>query len=347
MRLKSFHGATMFDAMSQVRRELGSEALIVSTFEGEDGVRITAALQRDEKTESQTTSFYGKMNHFRQLEVASRLLHLHRVPDSLIEATMKKLSPKISYNEGDRHILNEGLFDDIITYRPLLQNGLIDPLLSAWMFVGASGVGKTVAIAKYAAEALTFNIPVEVITCDATKAGAIAQLETYMNALELNLTVCRTPDELGVKLEEYAGQALILIDTPGTNYRSESETSRLFDYIVRLKQPPVYVTTAGGEAEEESDRYQVFHSLGCTRHIITKIDASKRLAGGLVPLLTQSMSLCGMTESPLISDPVIHANSHNFHKMLTNYYETPEILEGVQEQGEGDDNSYKTEIQAY
>jgi flagellar biosynthesis protein FlhF len=45
MRLRSFHGTNISEAMRQVRDALGTDAIIVATREDEDGgVRITAAM---------------------------------------------------------------------------------------------------------------------------------------------------------------------------------------------------------------------------------------------------------------------------------------------------------------
>ena len=48
MRLRSFSGRTMNEAMSLVRQHLGADAIIVSTQEDEDGLMsVTAALEAD------------------------------------------------------------------------------------------------------------------------------------------------------------------------------------------------------------------------------------------------------------------------------------------------------------
>lgn len=45
MRLRTYHGASVGDVMNAIRREMGPEAFIVSTVEGYNGVKITAALE--------------------------------------------------------------------------------------------------------------------------------------------------------------------------------------------------------------------------------------------------------------------------------------------------------------
>ncbi len=46
MQLKSYHAGSMRDVMRLVRDELGDEAVLVFSIEGDDGqVRITAALE--------------------------------------------------------------------------------------------------------------------------------------------------------------------------------------------------------------------------------------------------------------------------------------------------------------
>ncbi len=48
MRLRSFTGKTMSDALAHVRQHLGDDAVIVATQEDEDGsMRVTAALDED------------------------------------------------------------------------------------------------------------------------------------------------------------------------------------------------------------------------------------------------------------------------------------------------------------
>ena len=50
MRLKSFTAKTMKEAMQMVRDELGENAVIVATREESGGVRVTAALEQEERS---------------------------------------------------------------------------------------------------------------------------------------------------------------------------------------------------------------------------------------------------------------------------------------------------------
>jgi len=74
MRLRLFRAATTPDALARVRKELGPDALILSTRRVTDGVEITAALEPLQLVGAKT----GQVN-----------VYLHRSPQARLVVTIQ------------------------------------------------------------------------------------------------------------------------------------------------------------------------------------------------------------------------------------------------------------------
>ena len=126
------------------------------------------------------------------------------------------------------------------------------------MFVGCTGVGKTIALAKYAAELVANDIDVDVITCDVDKIGAVDQLKGFTNILDVPLDICRTTEEMLEVISRKERYKVTLIDTPGINPHDHNELSEALQRILAMKVSPIYVTNAGLDSAEELERGKVF-----------------------------------------------------------------------------------------
>lgn len=83
-------------------------------------------------------------------------------------------------------------------------------------FVGPSGVGKTTTLAKVAAAAiLNDSQSVGLITLDAHRVGAAAQMNAYAEMLSVPLRVVRKREHARRAIGELADCDLLLVDTPG------------------------------------------------------------------------------------------------------------------------------------
>ena len=109
------------------------------------------------------------------------------------------------------------------------------------MLVGEPGVGKSIAIAKLAAQAIMANKSVHVITCDHMKAGAIHQQLAYAKVMNLRLSVAKSPEQLAKIVSACQQFDVVLIDTPGINPFDYNELKMLAQYIIAIGRTPTLV----------------------------------------------------------------------------------------------------------
>lgn len=309
MRLKTYHGATIRDVMKAVRTELGHEALIVSTLETDNGVRITAALEKQEGSALKTSDPKNSLQD--SVEEFVLALKAHGLPEEMIKELLDN-------NQWQDLFQSDSVWDVFFSYSPLMFDSFSQDSFEPIMLVGSPGAGKSVTIAKLATQALLSGRFVHVMTSDSKKAGAVSQLKTYMEALGLKLTVALTTDDMKRGIQATPEKSIILIDTPGINTCDTTEVSRIANTISSTKISPIWVCPAGEHPDECLDKMTIFQSLGCKRMLISKLDMVRRAAGALSCALDKGISLVGFSNSPLIADEIIFANSHSFREILTN-----------------------------
>ncbi len=190
MRLKSYTAATMAEAMSLVREELGENAIIVSTQRSSDGqgVHITAALE-EPGSDDDVAKALADEDSTPFAERVREALTYHGVPPRLIE---KMIVTARSVEVGSPTMACAAALEDHCDFAPLPERKAPRP----FMLVGPPGSGKTITVAKLAARARLAGRPVGVITTDTVRAGAVEQLTAFTSILEVEINQVRGPDML-------------------------------------------------------------------------------------------------------------------------------------------------------
>lgn len=309
MKIKTYTALTVAEAMETVRREFGSEAIILSSQHTSEGVRLTVGVEEKISDLAVAEVLYG--THENQLQRRIRQsLEKHRLPSILIERIMTQVNQSSRTDMSD--ILTEAL-DKVFHFSPL-------PPVSnrAFMLVGASGCGKTIAVAKMAVKAKIDGKRVSVITTDIKRAGAIEQLEAFTKILELNLFKIRKPSALKQAIDVVREQSdLILIDTPGINPFLDNEMKFLQDLKKDMDGlEPVLVASAGMDAYETSEMAERFLSLGCSRMLVTRLDLSRHLGSVLFAASNNGLSLCDVGISPKVSEGLCKMSARALAELL-------------------------------
>lgn len=312
MRLKTFTADTLSEAMTQVRRELGVDAVIVSTFQGKRGVRITAALEHAPPTLCKEEKGSSVLS---ALETTVRLLERQHLPREISELILGRIS------QLDNDILSQNVatvFEKIFSFSSLLYpRATSNKRPQAFMLVGPTGSGKTLATAKLATEYILAGWHAAIITTDGEKAGARQQLSRFAEVLKVPLSIVGDTKELCYSLEKHPADAVVFVDTTGFNPTSAQDLERLSEWAYVLKYPPVLVMPAGLDVYEALDLIEIVkEGLGITCFIHTKVDCCQRFGAMLGAMSKGELHLAYFGCGPELGTRLRPASAINMVEIL-------------------------------
>lgn len=309
MRLRVYTAETVADAMRQIRRELGDDAVIVSTETDEDGeVRITAALDDQDEAEL-IAELAGGAAPPAAHPVLVEALAFHGVPEDLARDLVGLAAGD---GGGDAVLLLEGALADGFDFAPVNLGRPARPL----MMVGIPGAGKTVTAAKLAARATIAGRAVRVISTDTFRAGARAQLAAFTDILGTELVDADGPDELRRALDAGPPEALVLIDTAGVNPFDRAEMAAAARLVEAGRAEPVLVTAAGGDPIEAAEIAACFAPLGVRRLVATRLDVARRLGGLLAAARSGPFSFAEASASAQVAHGLTHFTAGLLARLL-------------------------------
>jgi flagellar biosynthesis protein FlhF len=313
MRLKTLIAPTMGQAMDLLRRELGDDAIIVSTETTDSGTKIVAAVEEDEpevpsvgavNADPLDQSFSGD-----PIDIIHEALLLHGLPNRLLERLIDT-----SFVVGADHPLEAlaGALGQIFTFEPLVAGGPSQPL----MLIGAPGAGKTVSTAKLAARAVFAKRKVRLITTDTVRAGGIEQLEVFARIMKLPIHIAETDRQLARIVDGAPAEEYVLIDTPGINPYSPRDMAEITSLTKAVPAEPILVMPAGGDVVDAMEQAQEFASLGITRLLVTRLDMVRRLGSVLAAADAAKLAFSDCSVTPAVADGLNPLDPLGLAKML-------------------------------
>lgn len=349
MKIKKYEVYDMKEALTLIKRELGPDAVILSTRKinknnsygifSRPMIEVTAAIDYEAKKEYKIPQKFTEIekenkSSFDTEKIVETInsLGLHKfeslVNDVLeIKRQLLEMKSVISDNvisEIEPHlkeiyqILLKNGVDDLITYKFLkrIENrvpatagktqlkNIITQLLSELIpverdyfstirqkvlaLVGPTGVGKTTTIAKIAANlALKLNKKVCLISIDTFRIGAVEQLKTYSEIIDVPLYVASNPEELREIVSEVGHYDYILMDSMGRSQFDSEQIVELKKFLdVSTNISVALVLSMSSNHLELQDIYDRYAKLLPNYVVFTKLDET-RYFGPLIniPLL--------------------------------------------------------------
>ncbi|MEZ5862154.1 MAG: hypothetical protein R3D28_24825 [Geminicoccaceae bacterium] len=298
MRLRVFEGRTVQEAMTQLRRAMGDDAVILATEEGGGVVRVTAA--RDNAGDDLADILTAGTS----LEVLERLavvLRGHRVAPALIERLC--VAARESGSRDAEEVLAFALAAHCRFAAIGHQAGR--PLVVA----GAPGVGKTVMVARLAAAARLAGRPVRVASTDRGRRGGTAQLEALLAAMGVELeTLPSAPAAVD-------RDALLLVDTEAAHPLRPDALAGAAGVAQQLGGELLPVFAAETCAFEAHDQALAWRALGATRFLVARLDTVRRL-GLLLAVADAGLACAGAGISPLVGEPLKPLTAGNLARLL-------------------------------
>jgi flagellar biosynthesis protein FlhF len=262
MRLKIYRAPNVADAMAQLRRELGPEALILSTKRVAGGVELTAAI-----------------------DTADEQIPAPAAPeafDAAYHGVPATLAAKLS---------GGALADKLRTSLRFaaLPAGIL-------IVVGHPGAGKTLSVARLATRSVLAGARPLVITADSRRAGGAEELAAYTRLLGLTLLVAGSPAMLTRALGQAEPGSAVLIDTAGIDPFNTADTDALAALMAvagagrmtACAQPggAVLVMQAGAHPDEAAEQAEAFRRLSVSHLLPTRLDMTRRLGSVLTAAAT-------------------------------------------------------------
>lgn len=320
MRLKTFHAANLAQALDQVRDHFGQDAAILSTQEHDSGgFTVTAAIDACEPAPvaPPTTAPVPEPEPDEHDEIADALEH-HRIPPGLSQRLLTSIT---GFGPADKRTLLTKALDQLMGFHDITRPGRLSAG-QALLLVGPSGAGKTATLAKLCAMAKLRGVPTRIATLDFESAGAQEQIAAFAAVLETPLDCVAEPKQLA-RLRQSTKDALLLVDTVGTNPFSQQEIVRCAEIVAALGVRPILVLPAGGDPVESAETALVFAELGANRLIATRMDASRRLGGVLSAAFAAELALSAGGVSPMVGNGLSGLSARGLANALISRAPTP------------------------
>jgi len=303
MRLRIFEAPTTPQAMAEMRRVLGADAIIVATQETGSGVRLTAALDHEEE------------------DLGALLAPEAAAPPEAIE---RRLVHHGVLEAQRRTILDHAgaqapAEPQAMLARALEQCLAFAPIGRDWprplMLVGPPGAGKTATVAKLAAARRIAGSAVAVMTCDAGRAGGVAQLEQLLEPMQLTPVVAERPEALARARQALDEDTALIIDSTGFNPYRGDELGQIAEFLHAARAEPVVVLPAGASAEDTLELAANFRAIGAARALTTRLDIARRL-GSVIALGEAGLALAEASISPLIGKPLAALSGSGLARLI-------------------------------
>jgi flagellar biosynthesis protein FlhF len=234
----TFRAGRFEEAIAQVKRTLGEDALIVSRRDlgphelrlGEArGVEVTAMSVRDaqrDHVDERAASALGMLD---------RRLRNSGVPERATDTLIAALAKRQSGRELGPAALQE-LLAGVLREELMFGGGLSGARVIA--LVGPTGVGKTTTIAKLAAhEQLVKQQRVGLITIDEYRVGGVEQLGRYADLIGCPMEVASDARSLEVALRKLSKADLVLVDTAGRSPRDAWALTAMAECLHGAQEP--------------------------------------------------------------------------------------------------------------
>ncbi|MDI9219164.1 flagellar biosynthesis protein FlhF [Clostridium tertium] len=164
-----------------------------------------------------------------------------------------------------------------IYFKSLLENEIevcTASLNGKVVLVGPTGVGKTTTIAKLAGRlALIEKKKVGLITIDTYRIGAVEQLKTYAEIMNIPFKVVITLKEMEFAVNQLEDCDVILIDTTGRSSKNTMQISELRAFTQKVNADHIALVISGTTKNRDIQTIiNGYSEIGYEKMIITKLD---------------------------------------------------------------------------
>jgi len=201
-------------------------------------------------------------NHKSDIE---KILEENDVDSEIIKNVMMKMQD-IKTEDTEYEKLKIVLKEMVHITKPKLDGRIV--------LVGPTGVGKTTTIAKLAGRlALVEGKKVGLITVDTYRIGAVEQLKTYADIMNIPFEVVYNMKDMDKAIDNMSLCEVVLIDTTGRSSKNRMQISELRTFVEKADTKNIHLvlssTTKNKDIKYIIEGYQILHYNSI---IVTKLD---------------------------------------------------------------------------
>ncbi len=352
MQVKTYTANSMKDILSQIKSELGSDAVILSKREIADRtfgltarpmIEVTAAVDFEVNSSDYRLRSPGAAPRMQEPglpafsaspagHLADDITELKEMIKELIAHSGMKLHEN---NPVRKKLLSRGirpnLVDVLLTklgagaeesaVRNLLGKLVKteEPAASrVWVFVGTTGVGKTTTIAKIAAGGvLNHRRKVGLITLDTYRIGAVDQGRIYAKILNIPFMSVSSVSEFRAALGKMGSLDLVLVDTVGRSALCRDYIPQIRGYLDGI-DPCTFLLMPVATRDSEMDAVtRTFSGLDIHRMIFTKADEAIHAGSVITHNLIHRIPVSYITTGQRVPEDIEKASSSTIiHRCL-------------------------------
>jgi len=314
MSVRVFVAANAREGLARVRKELGDDAVVLSTRPHPQGVELLASAYGDlavpavseapdTASSSRILAELSRLRGLLQNQLAGFAWGTARRRDPVRVALMQTLFAAGFGSSLARTLaarLPRGLDAEAaqrwlrqVLIRNLPVQGRGADLLARggrYALVGSTGSGKTTTLAKLAARGVEAHgaAQVALVAADAYRIGAAAQLTVYADLLGVSLHVAEDQARLARLLPELAANKLVLIDTAGfAPSDPRTREAQALDALGVRRLAVIAANQQGAAIEQAMLRF----GEGATACILTKLDEAPQPGAALDSVIRHRLPL--------------------------------------------------------
>jgi len=261
-------------------------------------------------SEQETESLEHWRKHLESHDVTPQLIQ------NIIEYIRCNLSGEVKLTDQALSMIIEKKLDQYMKYAA-------EKTSRVQVLLGPTGVGKTTTLAKLAARYSFYHQEkVGLITVDHFRIGAVEQLRTYSEIVDVPLEVVMSPSDLPGALKRLENCERILVDTAGRGTGNQMQIKELSGYLRELKEAEKFLVISATTRWQDVEHVaQSFSELEYNRLIITKVDETFALGAPLNAVYFAKAPLVYVTNGQNVPEDIKTANE----------MEIPTLVAGVKE----------------
>ncbi|AZV55975.1 flagellar biosynthesis protein FlhF [Clostridium sp. AWRP] len=220
---------------------------------------------------------------------------------------------RVNIIEDDRD--EEEKLKEVVTSMIKVEDKVLENIV---VLVGPTGVGKTTTIAKLAGKlSLIEKKKVGLITIDTYRIGAVEQLKTYADIMNIPFQVVFTIKDMGKAIENMSDCDVILIDTTGRSSKNKMQISELRAFIDKVNTDNIHLVISCTTKNRDIDVIvEGYKELNYNNVIITKLDETSTYGSILNILQAAKKPISFVTTGQNVPEDIKVMNTEELVKLV-------------------------------